>query len=267
MFLVICAAGGGALVVVQALLSALAIGVHHGPHVRHGGSRGWGHHGARGGAGAKGGGRLRTSLHRAGGHGAKAGTAVKGAPAHLSPQAKAIAAVAAAHAHRTHQYAANAFPAGGDSAAWIWLHSLLNFQGLVAGATVLGLAGLAATAGGFSTAAVLGIALGAGLAMMMIVAAIFTAMINMDEDGTVQMEQAVGALGKVYLSIPADQGGLGKVLVKVHGRTMELAAVSYEERPLARGEPVMVVGVQDNGVVEVVSGEKYLPDLAPATAA
>ncbi|HVX86000.1 MAG TPA: hypothetical protein VH253_14550 [Phycisphaerae bacterium] len=279
MFLVICAAGGGALVVVQALLSALALGVHHGPHVgRHSGGRSWGHRGARG--AGRGAGRWRAAGHRSSGSKVNAAPAAKGpvvkgpahglprgvTPAHATAQAKAAAAVAAARTQPGHRHHGSA-GSGGDSLAWIWLHSIVNFQGLVAGLTVLGLAGLAANAGGLAAPAVVGIALGAGLAMMMVVAGILTAMVNMDQDGTMQMEQAVGALGEVYLSIPASQTGLGKVMVTVRGRTMEFGAVSYEERPMERGEPVMVVGVQENGVVEVVSGKKYLSDLAPAKVA
>ena len=254
-FFLVCAAGGGALVLVQALLSALAIGVHHGPHLhRHGGNRGWGHKGVRG--------PRVQAAHRLAG---KVSPAVKGGGmAKVAPRAAGpvgrTAPAAARHAppQGTHR---NTSTLATDSLVLMWLHSMFNFQGLLAGATVMGLAGLAASAAGMATAASLGLAVGAGVVMLMLVAGILTAMVNMDADGTVQMERAVGAMGTVYLGIPANHSGLGKVTVTVQERMMELAAVTYEEQPLARGAAVVVVEILDNGVVEVVSGEKYLPDL------
>jgi hypothetical protein len=222
-FFVICAAGGSVLVLLQTALSLLAMGVHRGPHVhRHGGRRAPSWTGARG-AGAQG-----MVVHHA-------ATATNGhAPAAANPHPDV--------------------PTGEPSAILAWLHSLLNFQGIVAGAAVLGLAGLAATAGGVPGAASLAIAVGAGLLMMIVVAGLFAAMLRMDEDGTLQMEQAVGAVGRVYLTVPGNHAGQGKITVVVQQRAVELRAVTYGERALATGETVTVVGVGADGVVEVVAG-------------
>jgi hypothetical protein len=228
-FFVICAAGGGALVLLQTALSLLAMGVHHGPHVhRHGGK--WGH-------------RASGARH----HG----------PVHAGPAHKGIVVHRTGAMTRGHPSAAPhhaEVSTGADSTILAWLHGLLNFQGIVAGAAVLGLAGLAATAGGLSGAVSLAIAAGAGLLMMIVVAGLFAAMLRMDEDGTLQIEQAVGAVGRVYLTVPGNHAGQGKVTVAVQQRAVELRAVTYGEKDLAMGETVTVVGVGEDGVVEVVGG-------------
>lgn len=228
-FFVICAAGGGTLVVLQTLLSLLAMGVHHGPHFhKHGGAAKWGH---RGGA------RHQVRV--------RAGPVNKGMVVHRAGAGGQAKANAAHHVDA---------PAGADSAILAWLHSLLNFQGILAGAAVLGLAGLAATAGGLGAGVSLTIAAVAGLAMMMLVAALFAAMLRMDADGTLQMEQAVGAVGRVYLTVPGNHAGKGKVTVSVQQRLVELLAVTYGERDLSMGETVTVVAVGEGGVAEVVAG-------------
>ncbi len=152
--------------------------------------------------------------------------------------------------------------AGGVGMHWAvsLLWGMLNFQAMVAGIAVFGLSGLAAVAAGLATALVLSIGIGSAFVMMLGVAAIFNLMLNMDEDGTLRLEDAVGATGTVYLSIPANNGGQGKVMVTLQERSMEFAAVTRAEKALATGEKIIVVNVLKPSVMEVVPAEKFLAE-------
>jgi hypothetical protein len=152
-----------------------------------------------------------------------------------------------------------------DSSIFFWLQCMFNFQGLVAGATVLGLAGLSATAAHLSPLLALLIAAGAAIVMMALVAACFSFMTNMEHDGTVQIDQAVGIVGTVYLSIPPKNEGQGKITLTLQHRTMEFPAVTLHDEPLPAGRQALVVAVQKSSVMEVVSADKFLNDTHATT--
>jgi hypothetical protein len=74
--------------------------------------------------------------------------------------------------------------------------------------------------------------------------------IKLNLDGTVRIERSVGARGTVYLPIPAEKAGAGKVLVSVHHRTIEYKAITSQQL-LPTGAKIVVVGVVAPDTVEV----------------
>ena len=85
---------------------------------------------------------------------------------------------------------------------------------------------------------------------MVLVAWVMQTLAKLQTDGSVRIERAVGAPAKVYLTIPAQKGGAGKVHVKVQNRLMEYQAVT-SQRELPTGANVVVLGVVSPGTVEV----------------
>lgn len=142
-----------------------------------------------------------------------------------------------------------------------YLLGIFNFQGMVAGLAVLGLAGLAASAARLPSSASLAIACAAALLMMALVAAVLRFMVSMDQDGTVQLDQAVGQIGTVYLTIPPAVQGHGKVTLTLQQRLMEFAAVTQQDTPLPTGRKVIVIAVRKPAVMEVVSADERVRDL------
>jgi hypothetical protein len=140
---------------------------------------------------------------------------------------------------------------------------LFNLQGLTAAAAVLGLSGLAANAAKFSPSASLGIALGAGFVMLLAIAASFELIASMEHDATVNIQDAVGQIATVYLGIPANREGVGKITLTLQQQSMEFAAATEQDKPLAAGEKVIVIAVNDPALMQVVSAEKYLRDIEP----
>lgn len=130
---------------------------------------------------------------------------------------------------------------------------MLSFQGLVAALTVFGLAGLAAISQAWAVWLVLPLALASALAASFLVATLLRVLMNMDSDGTIDIQDSIGSPGTVYLSVPGGSNGVGKVLITVRDRTMEYAAVTYQDAELHQGDAIVVVGVKNSDTLEVVS--------------
>jgi hypothetical protein len=127
---------------------------------------------------------------------------------------------------------------------------LLSVRSLAATVAFFGIAGRAmlatGTGVGLSTvvAALVG-ALAGGL-----VALSMHALRGMESDGAVRIGGAVGLPARVHVSVPSNHSGVGKVLVTLQNRQVELRAVTAREA-LPSGTPVIVVDVVDPDTVEV----------------
>jgi membrane protein implicated in regulation of membrane protease activity len=119
---------------------------------------------------------------------------------------------------------------------------ILSLQGLTAFFMMFGLVGLALSRqSGWATMwATIGAFTG-GLAAMWIMAKIFKGMTKLQSDGTMDIQNAVGQEGTVYLTIPAE--GEGKIQVTVQGSLRELTAVSKYKTEIKTGERIVVDSV------------------------
>lgn len=134
-----------------------------------------------------------------------------------------------------------------------WLVTMLSFQGIVTGVTAFGLVGLAAMSQNWTVWLVLPLASLSAIGASLLVASLLHLLLSMDSDGTINTVEAIGSTGSVYLSIPPRNTGIGKVLVRMQGRTMEYSAVTYQPEEIKTGEEIIVVGVQKPGILEVSS--------------
>jgi hypothetical protein len=143
---------------------------------------------------------------------------------------------------------------GGDHAAEhgaTWYFHVLSFRAICAAVTFFGLGGLAVAASPSFSAMAFPAGIGSGAAAMIVVAWMMNLLGKLQSKGNVHIERAVGALGTVYLGIPASGQGAGKVTVNVQQRTMEYRAITQHEQPLETGTPVMVVGIAGPDTLEV----------------
>jgi len=142
-----------------------------------------------------------------------------------------------------------------------WFAGMLSFRAITAALTVFGLVGMGGSAGQrFDPLQTLMIALVAGGSVLYGVGWLLRSLYQFKSEGTVQIEQAVGKTGSVYLSIPGNNTGTGKVTVRVQGRTMQYGAMTSEE-DLDSGTPVVIVSVLTPGIVEV----SKIYETSPAT--
>ena len=70
--------------------------------------------------------------------------------------------------------------------------------------------------------------------------------------GNVDIRNAIGVVGKIYVPIPPEGTGKGKVHLTLQGRTLEYEAISGESDTLPTGENVVVDDILGNDVVKVV---------------
>lgn len=138
-----------------------------------------------------------------------------------------------------------------------YFFKILSFRALVAAVAFFGIGGMIGHTGGMPAYTTFLCALTLGCAAMLLVAWILRLLRNLNSEGNVHIELAVGAPGSVYLSVPGHQEGRGKVTVRTQGRTVEYQAITQGET-LATGTPVVVMRVIGNDTVEVVpeSGEE-----------
>jgi membrane protein implicated in regulation of membrane protease activity len=129
--------------------------------------------------------------------------------------------------------------------------SLLSTKPLTGFFLGFGWAGGIALEAGFSLTIAALIAFGAGTALMLLVAWMIRTIYSMRSDGTRQINDAVGAVATVYVTLPPTRSPGGQVNVTVSGRLETLAALSTAPRAVPSGEKVKVIGVVDGSTLLV----------------
>ena len=141
--------------------------------------------------------------------------------------------------------------------------NLFSVRALAAGIAFFGLAGLAARPLGSLLATVA--ALVAGGAAAIGVATLMRSFRRLESDGTVSIDRAVGTTGTVYLAIPGQRGGFGKVHLTLQNRIVELPAVTAEDS-IPTGSPILVVDVEGSDTVVVVRNPILLNEVSNVVA-
>jgi hypothetical protein len=127
---------------------------------------------------------------------------------------------------------------------------LLTIQGLTAFVMMFGLTGFALSRssllGSIMTIVVGGLV---GFFAMWLIAKGFALMRSLQSSGTMQIYDAMGEEGTVYLTIPPE--GIGKVQITISGRLMVMDAVSQDKVALKTGERVRVSEITSGGMLAV----------------
>ena len=129
---------------------------------------------------------------------------------------------------------------------------LLSVRALSAGLAFFGVGGMAGTAFGAGLLVALPLALVLGFGAMVGTAMITRWMLSFEDDGSVLIQGAVGTTGTVYLAIPGNGKGSGKVVLTLQNRTVEYQAVT-SQGALPTGASILVVDVVGPDTVDVVS--------------
>lgn len=93
----------------------------------------------------------------------------------------------------------------------------------------------------------------AGGLVMGIILLMFRAIYAMRSDGTMRINDAIGAVGTVYIALPAKKGAGGQVVVNFNGRQETFAALNAADQPINSGNKVKVVSIIDGRTVLVES--------------
>lgn len=137
----------------------------------------------------------------------------------------------------------------GDAMDGAFEFNFFSIQGLTAFFLMFGLVGLMLLAAGQPVFITMLGGGAAGLVTMLVIAVLLHQMRRLRSEGTLDMRNAIGEHGSVYLKIPA--GGTGQVQVTVQGGLKVMDAVAANDQALAYGEKVKVVGVADSRTLVV----------------
>jgi len=141
----------------------------------------------------------------------------------------------------------------------------ITFKNLVGFFTIFGWIGIACNNAGFSKPITVITALGCGLLMMAIMAAMFYSMEKLADSGTLEYKNAINAIGEVYLTIGANRTKMGKVSVRVQGTLRELEALTDSLTDLKSGTLIQVVDVTSNGILIVNETKKPIEPIKQKT--
>lgn len=130
-----------------------------------------------------------------------------------------------------------------------WFYEMLSLRTLGAAVTFFGLAGKTAQARGMSDTTSLVAGVLAGGVAMYGVYWLFKQVYKVQHAGNENVRRAVGLPATVYVPIPANRGGLGKVTFRLQDRTVEYQAITSEADRLRTGEEVIITEIINSDTV------------------
>lgn len=89
-----------------------------------------------------------------------------------------------------------------------------------------------------------------GIAFVMMYFVIIRQLMKLSEDNTFKIANTIGKIGEVYLTIPENHSGTGKILISAGGSVHEIDAMTESGR-IASGTIVQVVRVESDNTVIV----------------
>ena len=128
-----------------------------------------------------------------------------------------------------------------------------SFKNLVAFFTIFGWSGIAFIDSGYSQGMIILFSTLCGLAMMFVMAFMVYQISKLTHSGTLNMKNAIGQIGEVYLTIGANRSRMGKVQITVQGSLRELQALTDATEDLTTNTVVKVTHVTANGILIVES--------------
>ncbi|MCP4689591.1 MAG: hypothetical protein GY859_16175 [Desulfobacterales bacterium] len=90
-------------------------------------------------------------------------------------------------------------------------------------------------------------AIAAGMGSVWVIGKMFLFVNKLQSSGTISIDSAVGARGKVYMTIPKE--GVGRVLINISDRLREYDAATNEEDDIPTGTPIRVIWIDGDVLV------------------
>lgn len=135
----------------------------------------------------------------------------------------------------------------GSEAKWLSLQSIAAF---FVGFGWMGLAALRLFDLSFGVAAVIGAAAGLGVAWLMV--RVSAALMSLQSDANVRLDESIGLEGTVTVMIPPAGAGSGRITLVINQSQHELPAVQHGEEPIGSHTPVRVTQADESaGAVTV----------------
>ena len=133
---------------------------------------------------------------------------------------------------------------------------LLSLKNIVGFFAMFGWSGLGLLNAGIASGLVIFLSILCGLIMMVAMASLFYFMSKLVETGNMKMKNAIGRTGEVYLTIPGNRNGLGKVQITVQGNLQTLDAITDDPANIITSSLVVVLDVIDEQILLVKRNSK-----------
>jgi membrane protein implicated in regulation of membrane protease activity len=127
--------------------------------------------------------------------------------------------------------------------------ALFTVKGIIAMLCITGWTGVIFLGTEMATALAYILSFLCGFATLVVMAYVMKAMSKLQSSGNIDIGNAVGKVGQVY--IPIKQGGSGKVNITIQGQYSEFSAISTANETLPTGSYVRVVAVDEAGTLVV----------------
>ncbi len=128
---------------------------------------------------------------------------------------------------------------------------LFSLRGIMAMAAIGGWSGLVMHEAGIALPVTIILAFAFGFMALVAIAFFMKLSVRLQSSGNLVLGYAVGKVGTVYIPIPAEMKGSGKVNLTVQERFVEVDAVTPASRKLTTGESVRIIATNEVGMVVV----------------
>lgn len=127
----------------------------------------------------------------------------------------------------------------------------LSLKNIVGFFTLFGWSGLGFISVGMAPWLVIILSFICGFLMMLSMATLFYFMSKLAESGNMNLRNAIGHSGEVYLTIPASRKGMGKVQMTVQGTLETLDAITDDQEDIPTSSLIQVKDVVNNQILLV----------------
>lgn len=121
----------------------------------------------------------------------------------------------------------------------------ISVRGIVAFFSLFGWVGVVLTEAGLNIPLIFFISIICGLIGMLVIAMMFYLISKLQQSGNINIKNAIGKKGQVYLTIPPKLSGKGKIQITIQERYTEVNAMTNSQKPLPTGTIVRVVDLMD----------------------
>ncbi|TCK92695.1 hypothetical protein EDC19_1850 [Natranaerovirga hydrolytica] len=126
-----------------------------------------------------------------------------------------------------------------------------SVRGLVAFFTIFGWVGIVLSEQNVPVMLNLLISLVAGLIAMVLVGYLFHSINKLQSNGSITLKNAIGRTGEVYIPIPPNRKGIGKIQLLMQERYIEVDAITDDSKQLKTGSVVEVIDLLNVNTVIV----------------
>jgi len=128
---------------------------------------------------------------------------------------------------------------------------LFSIRGIIAMLCMGGWSGILFSEMGLNTPLTVILSTLLGFAALVGMAALIKLLMQLQSSGNIELANAIGKVGQVYIPIPPNMSGMGKVNITLQEKYSEFSAMTKDTEKIKTGEMIRVVSTDDVGYLMV----------------